>query len=445
MSDTRPGETRRIPVRRASPPVGRCADLASCGTAHGRGRPCHGIGGAGFAVAAVAAALLLLTATLACAQIDLVSVVPLHVEFVGARVIDGLIVEPAPASPPRAWQVAAEGWAQVHHRWLAQSGSKLRQEIAVRPDRLEFTHIRLLQPDVTGVTSAGVLLPAALIDGVRAEFLGSPRPAEAATREGPAWSATLGREGVTSIRSLSYLRLHLPGGAVDFDCAPKGTWCPGEGVCPATPAWALLRRDDGWWLYSADGKVRPGGIHEFKLVMTPARPEPVAEVHPAVNVRWTNPYAPTVRLSFGAPVGGFEPCAFEGGSSTRDERFAGVQPERVEGVSVSGEASFVIPVERDGVYLVSLLVGDPEREIGPAEVFAGVGEPLRMPAVAAGDYDCWVAPGRCAQRAITVRLTGDFRLVAAQAAPMMFAVEDYLLDRDWWVSTQFDAADDLPL
>jgi len=415
MTETWARETRLRSVRRASPPVGRSF------------------------------ALLLLAATLAHAQIEVASVDPLQVDFAGTRIVDGMIVEPAPTAAPRTWQVEAAGWAQVHHRWLAEPGSKLRQEIAVRPDRLEFTHMRLLEPDVTGVTSAGVLLPAALIDGVRAEFLGSARPADAATREGTAWSATLGPEGATAIRSLRYLRLHLPGGAVDFDCAPKGTWCPGEGVCPATPAWTLLRRDDGWWLYSADGKVRVGGLHEFKLVMTPARAEPVADVHPPVNVRWTNPYAPTVQVNFGAPVSGFEPCAIEGGSITRDERFAGVQPERVEGVSVTGEAAFAIPVELDGVHLVSLLVGDPQRAIGPAEAFAGLGEPLQMPAVGAGDYDCWVIAGRSADGAITVRLSGDFRLVAAQAAPMMFEVEDYLLDRGWWVSTELDAQDDLPL
>ena len=394
---------------------------------------------------ATAAVALLLLAVPAHAQINLISVEPLQVDFAGSSIIDGMILEPASGAAPRTWQIQAEGWAQVHHRWLAEPGSKLRQEIAVRPDRLEFTHLRLLEPEVTGVASAGVLLPAALVDGARAEFLGSPRPAEAAMSEGPAWSATLGPEGVTSIRGVSYLRLHLPGGAVDFDCAPKGTWCPGEGVCPATPAWALMRRDDGWWLYSADGKARTGGIHEFKLVMTPARPAAVAEVHPAVNVRWTNPYAATVRLNFGAAVSGFEPCMIEGAAITRDERFVAVQPVRVEGATISGQASFAIPVEADGVYLVSVLVGDPDRAIGPAEVFAGVGDPLGMPAVAAGEYDCWVIAGRSAEGAIAVRLEGDFRIVAAQAAPMMFAGEDYLLDRGWWVSSEFDADDDLPL
>ncbi len=432
-------------VRRASPPSGRRATFTKCGTGRERGRPCQVLGGAGLAVAAVAVTALLLAATAAWAQIDLASVDPLQVDFAGTRLIEAMIVEPVPGVAPRTRQVPIEGWAQVHHRWLAEPGSKLRQEIAVRPDRLEFTHMRLLEPEVTGVTSAGVLLPLALIDGARAEFIGSPRPDGVATREDSAWSAILGPGGVTSVRSLRYLRLHLPGGAVDFDCAPKGTWCPGEGICRATPAWSLLRRGDGWRLYSADGKVRTGGIHEFKLVITPARPEPVAEVHPAVNVRWTTPYAPTVRLNFGAPVRGFEPCVLQGGTITRDERFVEVQPVRVEGVSVSDEASFPVPVEIDGVYLISLLVGDPERATGPAEVFAGVGEPLRTPTVEAGEYDCWVLAGRSTNGAITVRLNGDFRLVAAQAAPMMFQVEDYLIDRGWWVSTEFDADDDLPL
>ncbi len=297
--------------------------------------------------------LALLVSATASAQIELASVEPLQVDFAGARIIGDLIIDPEPSAQPETWPVEAEGWAQVVHRWLAEPGSKLRQEVAVRPDRFELTHMRFLEPDVTGVTFAGVLLPLELLDGARCEFVGSPRQPEAAERSEDAWTATLGADGVRTIRSLEYLRVYLDAGAVDFDCRPKGAWGGNAGVSKATPAWTLVRGEDGWRLYSADGKARRGGIHELKLVIVPAREVPVAEVHPQVNTRWTEPYAAWTRISFGdEAVAKHEQCTVEGARVTRDERFVGVQPARVEGVSAAlrhpGRARWRLPGEPAG-------------------------------------------------------------------------------------------------
>ncbi len=414
-------------MRRAPSPVGRSGARRSALTA------------------ASPLAALLLSATLAFAQINLASVQPLQVDIEGTPLISGWIIDPEPAAPIETWQVEAEGWRQVHHRWAAGGGSKLRQEVASRPDRLEITHLRLFEPDVVGVTYCGVVLPTDLLDGARFECIGSPRGE--AERDGRTWSGTLGDGGVGAIKDLEYLRLHLPGGAVDFDCNPKGVWCPGEGLCPATERFALARAEDGWRLWSAHGKVRRGGLHEFKLVVLPARDRPVAEVHPPVNTRWTNPYMPTVRLNIaGEPAERYEEVTLEGAETSRDERFVDVQAQRVVGATVTdGELRLSIPVERDGVYLVSLLVGAPDRQVGPCTVTAGLGQPREMPPVAAGEYGSWALPGRAHEGAIEVAIAGNVRLVAAQAAPMMFENEDYHLERGWWVSTEFRKDDDLPL
>jgi hypothetical protein len=388
------------------------------------------------------ALLLLLTATFALAQMDLVSVEPLQVEVAGQRVVDDWHLDPA-VEDVETWQVNVEGWAQVHHRWATGEGWKLRQEIAARSDRVEITQLRFFETGAVGVSSAGVTLPLEALDQARFECIGSP--VGDAQRDGRTATGTLGPDDVKRINNIEYLRVHLPGGAVDFDGNPKGTW-GSAGMVPATVRWTLLRYDDGWRLWTADGKARRGTIHDFKLVIIPAADRPVEDVHPVIDTRWTNPYRPTSRINIGATdVDRFDACIQPAGELTRDERFADSSPERVEGVSTTDETlTLSIPVERDGVYLVSLLAGDADREIGPCVLQAGVGEARETARIAAGEYACWVTPGRAVEGEITVLLSGAARICAMQAAPMMFANEDYLLDRGWWVSTDFHEEDDLP-
>lgn len=393
----------------------------------------------------LSALAILLLATGATAQVALESVQPLHVNFRGATLIEGWYMKPPPGEV-QTRQVEVEGWDQVHRRRATAPGSKMRQEVAVRPDGLEITHLRLLEPDVVGVTSCGVVLPLELLDGARFECIGSPRGE--AQRGGRTWSGTLGQQGIRVIRELQYLRLHLPQGTVDLDCNPKGAWCPGEGLCPAVERFALARSEEGWRLWSADGKIRRGGLHEFKLVVTPAREAPVAEVHPPVNTRWTQPYAPTARINFGGELEGYVSSRPAGAEVTSDPRLGWMRPERVEGVVGEGELVLRIPVERNGVYLVSLLVGDPGEDIAGCFVDAGVGEAREMPAVAAGRFGSWAVPGRATEGEITVTVSGwRVRVVAAQAAPMMFANEDYHLQRGWWVAGELQESsglNDLP-
>lgn len=395
-----------------------------------------------MATMACATALLLLTAVCACAQVDLQSVEPLQIDVAGQRVVSDWYLDP-PTGEVETWQVQAEGWAQVHHRWATGAGWKLRQEIAARPDRLEITQLRFLESNATGVSSGGVIVPLATLDGARFECIGAP--VGDAGRDGRTATGTLGPDGVRRINNLEYLRLHLADGGVDFDANPKGTWYNGPGMGPAVVRFTLIRADDGWRLISADGKARRGTIHDFKLVVTPALDTPVADVHPVVNTRWTEPYSPTSRLNIGTEqLDRFDACIQPGGVLTRDERFVGVRDERVDGASITDATlNLSMPIERDGVYLVSLLAGDPTREIA-ATLAGGVGEPREALPVAAGDYDCWVVPGRAVGGAITISVTGTARICALQAAPMMFASEDYLLERGWWVSEEFHPQDDLP-
>ncbi len=386
---------------------------------------------------------LVLTTTIVSAQVDLVAIEPLQIDVSGQRVVSDWRLDP-PVENAETWQVEAKSWDAVHHRWATGDGWKMRQEVAARANRVEITHMRLHETGTVGVASAGVTIPLETLDGALFECIGTPRGE--VEREGRVSRGTLGPDDVTVIKNIEYLRVHLPDGAVDFDCNHKGTWCPGEGHCPGVQRFTLVRYDDGWRLWAADGKARRGSLHSMKLVITPARETPVAEVHPVVNTRWTKPYLPTSRINIGTfDVDRFDACLQPGGVLTRDERFADVQPERVEGAAITGrELALSIPVERDGIYLVSLLAGDPDREIGPCTLAAGVNKPRETSSVQAGAYACWVVPGRAVNGEITVTVSGDARICAMQAAPMMFANEDYLLDRGWWVSTDFHEDDDLP-
>ncbi|MFW5868115.1 MAG: hypothetical protein ACOCX2_09880, partial [Armatimonadota bacterium] len=226
---------------------------------------------AGGRLAGFVAALLLITTTLASAQMDVLSLDPLRVEVAGQRVVDDWPLDPA-VDDVKTWQVNAEGWTQVHHRWATGEGWKLRQETATRSERVEITQLRFFETGAVGVSSAGVTLPLKALDQARFECIGSP--VGDTQRDGRTASGTLGPDDVTRINNIEYLRIHLPGGAVDFDGNPKGTW-GSAGIVPATVRWTLLRYDDGWRLWTADGKARRGTIHDFKLVITPAADRPV--------------------------------------------------------------------------------------------------------------------------------------------------------------------------
>ncbi|HUS79959.1 MAG TPA: hypothetical protein VM283_01750 [Armatimonadota bacterium] len=407
--------------------------------------------------------MLLMTGSVAHAQFRLASPEPLQITVGEVPLVIGRRLVPELEGAPEVREPAVEGWASVVHLWQADATSRARQEIAVRPDRVEFTHSRLIKPNVSGSMLTGLVIPLELLDGVRAEFIGTARPAGSAQANGRVLSGTLGEGGVTAITFLELARLHLPSGAVDVDCQPRGVWTGSYGVCKAAPRSSLTRTDDGWVLVATDGKARLGTLLEGKVVITPAWALPVGDVHPVVSTRWTDPYYPSVQVSIGlTPVPKYETCPIaEPGEDAaawwdrpealrpeRDERFADVAPQRVEGaapVDPTATAALHIRAEREGRYLVSLLVGAPDRPVGPCRASGGQGEPVQMPAVAAGEYGSWPVIGRSADGVVTVQLTGDFRLVAVALAPLMWDNEDYLFDRSWWVSEDFSPADDLPL
>ena len=225
-----------------------------------------------------------------------------------------------------------------------------------------------------------------------------------------------------------------------------------------------FRDKDGYHLHTGDNKSQWGGLHEFKLVIRPALDTPIEQVHPLASTRWTHPFPVTLRVNFGeVAVEGYVNCSLASGDAAAsaswadpsllkletDDRFAETAPVRLEGVSPKDAATqppsaLRLRLERDGYYLVSLLVGSAGRAVGPCEVYGGVGEPRKAPQVAAGEYGSWPIVGHAVDGVLEVTLRGDFRLVAASAAALMYENEDYLIGRGWWLSTEFHEGDHLP-
>jgi len=427
--------------------------------------------------AALLAASLLASASVP-ADLSLESAHPLTLTFHGRPLVIEQQLFPEMAGEPDLREVQVAGWQQAHHLWWADKTSRIREEIAVRADAFELTHVRLIQPKVHGFTSVALIIPHELLDGVQVEALGSPTPAEHATQQGRAFTCKLGPEGVTRIKELLYLRVHLPGGALDFDLNVRGRWIGGDGITKRTAVWQLFRDKDGYHLHTGDNKSQWGGLHEFKLVIRPALDIPIEQVHPVASTRWTQPFPVALRVNFGeVAVEGYTTCSLAlpfakppgdgpGDNSAAAEatagwadpsllkletndRFAETAPVRVEGVSPRDAATqppsaLKLRLERDGYYLVSLLVGSTDRVVGPCEVYGGVGEPRKAPQVAAGEYGSWPIVGHAVDGVLEVTLRGGFRLVAASAAAMMYENEDYLFGRGWWLSTEFHEGDHLP-
>ncbi len=387
--------------------------------------------------------LTVLVAAPTCAQFTLQSPYPLEITFGDEPLILNRSVAPELEGQPSIGETQAEGWESLLQVWHAAPGSRMRQEIALRSDRIELTHLRIVDPDTTGSQSAGLLLTHGLLDGARVEIIGTPQPAGSATADGRV--------------------LHTPAGPIDFDCNPRGFWVGSYNLTKAASRWSLSRTDDGWLLVATHGKSRRGALHDAKLVISTGSTRPVDDVHPVTRTRWTDPYTAAFRVNMGAtPVPKYEMCVTqtagddwaaswsdaEGLRPERDERFVDVSPVRVEGVALADPekpARLRMRVERDGWYLVSLLVGSADRAMGPCDLFAGHGEPRTTPTVAAGEYGSWPVIARATDGLITVSITGNCRVVAAQAAVMMYANEDYLVERSWWVSEDFHPDDDLPL
>jgi len=407
--------------------------------------------------------LAALVAGPACAQFALQSPYPLEITFGDEPLIIDRSVAPEIEGAPSVVETQADGWESLLQVWHAAPGSRMRQEIALRSDRIELTHLRIVDPDITGSQSAGLLLTHGLLDGARVEIIGTPQPAGSATADGRVFAGKLGENGVRSIKYLKFLRLHTPAGPIDFDCNPRGFWVGSYNLTKAASRWSLSRTDDGWLLVAAHGKSRRGALHDAKLVISTGSTRPVDEVHPVARTRWTDPYTAAFRVNMGAtPVPKYEMCVTQTAGDDwaaswsdaeslrpeRDERFVDVSPVRVEGVALADPekpARLRMRVERDGWYLVSLLVGSADRAMGPCDLFAGHGEPRTTPTVAAGEYGSWPVIARATDGLITVSITGNCRVVAAQAAVMMYANEDYLVERSWWVSEDFHPDDDLPL
>jgi hypothetical protein len=86
----------------------------------------------------------------------------------------------------------------------------------------------------------------------------------------------------------------------------------------------------------------------------------------------------------------------------------------------------------DGLYLLSLRVYEPERPLGPFEIRAGGRTLWACEHLPAGQRKTRLLAVRSVGGKATVELSGDWRLNAVSAHPLLFAQEDYRLARPYW-------------
>lgn len=393
------------------------------------------------------------------ADFEILAAEPLQVQSGETTLVSGIRITPAIEGESDLTEVSVEGWSLVYHRWSADEESKMREEIAARPEAFEVTMVRLIQPDVSYVMEYALQIPHETLDSVSVELMGQPVPADDAEKTGDTYTATLGPEGITEVRNLLYLRVPLPSGIIDIDTNCRGQWTGPTGVTQATADWDLERTEDCWLLHTMDRKNSWGGLQEFKVRFTDALPYDVADVHLRGGVRWTKAYQADPRINFGkADIQWYEPCPVPEGELVRwddpdavviqrDERFTDDSPRRVEGVGpkTSSTPTVVhVPADRDGYYFFSMLVGAPDRPLTGTTLDAGFHGPTEMPAIQQGDYGNWIVVAHAQDGRVQATFEGDFRIATLTLAPLMYEEEDFIFRRSWWLSRDFHPEDDLP-
>ena len=393
---------------------------------------------------------------------------PLQVTWGGQPLIVGQSGKPALAEPVRVATVPVDGWDQVVHLWRSGPQSRCRVELAASADAFELTMVRLVEAQVAGFVSYELNLPLSFLDGCQAEIIGTGVKVPAEAVRGNKLVGVLGLGGISRVNPIRYLRLRHPDRpqeALDFDFRPRGHWAGEKTITPHAAEWHLRRDRGGYVLRSAFSRTIHGTLQELKLVIRRADQRPVEQVHPRVANRWTTPHANRLRVNVGnVPVKGYQTAALPGlpagiGKSPvcwqqpdrlllqRDERYRDVAPVRLEGVAPRDPTEPVelsIDIDRPGHYLVNLLVGAPDRPVGPCVITSAKDRHIKMPAVAAGACDCWSVVVPASADMLRLRLAGDFRLMAFGVAPLLYENEDFLFRRPWWLSTHRFPEDQLP-
>jgi len=351
------------------------------------------------------------------ADFELKSASPLSLAWHGAPLIVAERAEPDFAPKPTVARVDVAGWEAVHHVWRADEKSRTRIEAAVSADTFEFTLVRLVEADLSGLVRYSFTVPHAFLDGRKAELVADAKNAKGAAATKGFTAGTLGAKHIKTANLLTYLRVRHPAGDLDFDFNPRGWWTGEKTVTPRAAEWSMRRTAEGYVFSTAFSRTLAGTLQEFKFVIRRADPCPVVDVHPRTPTRWTDGYRNMLRLKADA-----------------------IHIER----DSKGDATFQLRVPRDGHYMVNLLAGAPDRAIGPCELWTDENKKRRLPRVAAGNQDTWTVVARAVNGRITLHLRGDFHLAAAGVAPMLYDNEDYLFRRGWWLSTQRHPDDTLP-
>ncbi|MEW6359952.1 MAG: hypothetical protein AB1696_26680 [Planctomycetota bacterium] len=393
---------------------------------------------------------MILAAGASGGDFEIKSAAPLSVTYRGTPLITGETAIPEFTAKADVRRVDVPGWEAVYQVRRAGDAQKVREEVAASKDAFEFTLVRLVEADAHGFVRYGFVAPHEFLDGRRAEIVGAGEKVPAKYVQKTRLDGPIGAEGISHVKSLLYLRMHRPEGAIDFDFNPRGWWTGEKTVTPHAAEWSMRREKEGYVFSTAFSRTIWGTLQEFKFIIRAADERPVAEVHPRVANRWTTPYPNLLNLNIGTlPVEGYTPvpsdkARWRDAASVRletDERFKEAGQMRYEGASPTDPktgATLEINVGRSGHCLVNMLVGSPDREVGPCEVSDGAGRKASCPPAPKGSFDSWAIVAFAKDGKIALRLEGDFRLAAVGVAPMMYEEEDFLFRRGWWLQADWN-------
>lgn len=351
----------------------------------------------------------------------------------------GLRPDPRVLVDPAEGRVLRDGNAVTV---LATNGrNALRREVMVTAEAVHLT----FEMRIFGATGGShlqyeLLTPGTYLDGVEYEaWTGRPRgPLRTET-------GTFSTEETAPfeylLRTTRYAILKRPGAECSLDFNPGGPWVGESNYGHNHSANPYHDGEDFRWLMLCAGGAN-GGIFRGKVIVRPGA-VPHEAIHSTTEVAYTRGFPPSLAVDFtnaDTSDGDYVPFALTDDCRWRDPADVRVVGRDGGGVlyrdfampSEPGREGVLDLTQRSGHYLLTLNVRDPQEDTGPFTVTGPDGPLFEDVTVEKGRYWFETAHLRFSDGAATLRFSGDWKVGALALQPILYASEDFILDRPFW-------------
>jgi hypothetical protein len=340
---------------------------------------------------------------------------------------------------PSSGEVLREG--NVVTTIAARDRNTFRREVMVTADAVHITW----QMRIFGATGGShlqydLLTPGEFLDGAQYQaWTGRPR--------GPLQTET-GTFSLEESEPLEYLvrtgrYLTIDSGNAQFslDLNPAGPWV-GESNYGENYSANPWHDGSRFHFMSLCAGGSHGGIFRGKVIIRPGL-TPYEEIHSTAEVAYTRGFPPSLAVNFSEaadPTGQYEAYAPGENYRWRDPEAVRIIEHDGGGLlyrdaavpSETGAAGVLELSQRSGHYLLTLNMRDPEQAIGPFTVASPDGPLFEDVTVEAGQYWYRTAPLGFRDGQATLRFSGDWAIGALTLQPILYATEDFVLDRPFW-------------